>query len=681
MPIEFYISAYYQANVRCIISVKKHRLRNFMLSLLFAILLACFTYLVFTFALFEVTITILVVAFLTGILSALILLKFCPNLAKKLVTITAILCAASFVMFVSIKLFSASAVYKSEDGGKETLFSDKKVLIVVPHQDDELNLMSGAIEEYINYGSEVYVMYATNGDYRVTCEQRLNEAIDALECVGVDEEHIIFLGYGDSSYDENGKHLYNSDGVASGSRGDQKTFALDDHPAFREGRDYTRDNIREDLRDAVLELKPDVIYAVDCDAHPDHKMTALTFDRAMGEILQNDTEYRPLVYKGFAYSTAYNAVPDFYSLNILSTQEPTDGLSSLAPQIFDWDSRFRLPVDSASLSRSVYSSRIYSSARQHASQDEDERCTKVINGDKVFWQRETESILYSAEVSASSGDASLVCDFVLADSSDVRDKANNLTGVWLPLDDDSERSLTVKFAEEQNIDRIKLYDNPAADSNVLNAVLTFDDGMTVDTGALDPMGAETEIEVNKVGITSFTLTLTDTEGEHPGLTEIEAYSEPFTPQVSFIKLMNSNSDFVYDYFIDASGVESFSLYSYGCSSDPACYEISCNGEGCSAVINGDVITVTCPSGKSCELTISDGTHSDTVFLHNKNRTLTEYFIKLESGSQTFKDFGRQAQEYISDIKLILRNGYNIKLYELQSWLAQYGIYIPDSFYL
>ena len=174
--------------------MKKHWLRNILLSLLFALLLVIFVHLAAIFALHTRSLTRGALVFFIGFVAALILFKRRTRLMAWLTGTTVVLCViAAVIMFFSIKAFSASAVYTSEDGGKESLFADKKVLIIVPHQDDELNLMSGAIEEYRKYGSEVYVLFTTNGDAVVTAEQRLNEAINALECVGVDEEHIIFL--------------------------------------------------------------------------------------------------------------------------------------------------------------------------------------------------------------------------------------------------------------------------------------------------------------------------------------------------------------------------------------------------------------------------------------------------------------------------------------------------------
>ena len=37
-------------------------------------------------------------------------------------------------------------------------------MILVPHEDDEINLAGGVIEEYLKHGSEVYVVFSTNGD-------------------------------------------------------------------------------------------------------------------------------------------------------------------------------------------------------------------------------------------------------------------------------------------------------------------------------------------------------------------------------------------------------------------------------------------------------------------------------------------------------------------------------------
>lgn len=108
------------------------------------------------------------------------------------------------VLFASVYFVSDRAVksnvynFEDVDNGKKAVFSDKSVMLIVPHEDDEVFLLGGTIEEYIRYGSEVNVVFATNGDAFLTeeiKEKRLNEAISALSFMGVDEKHVVFLGY------------------------------------------------------------------------------------------------------------------------------------------------------------------------------------------------------------------------------------------------------------------------------------------------------------------------------------------------------------------------------------------------------------------------------------------------------------------------------------------------------
>ena len=89
------------------------------------------------------------------------------------------------------------------------IFADQKIMLIVPHQDDELNVLGGTIEEFVRYGSEVYVVYLTNGDM-TPAEFRYAEAIACLEKQGVPEDHVIFMGYGDQ-WQEDGPHIYNAD--------------------------------------------------------------------------------------------------------------------------------------------------------------------------------------------------------------------------------------------------------------------------------------------------------------------------------------------------------------------------------------------------------------------------------------------------------------------------------------
>ena len=161
--------------------------------------------------------------------------------------------------------FSRSAAFADADQGKADIFAEKKVMVIVPHEDDELNLFGGLFEEYLKYGSNVKVVFVTNGDLYLPRETRIREAINALSEVGVTEDNIVFLGYGDGYLY---KHLYNAyDGERLISEaGFMETHGADFHPAFIEEHPFTRENYIEDIKACMLLRK---LWAVFCERTSD----------------------------------------------------------------------------------------------------------------------------------------------------------------------------------------------------------------------------------------------------------------------------------------------------------------------------------------------------------------------------------------------------------------------------
>ena len=141
------------------------------------------------------------------------------------------------------------------------LFNDRIVgmsFAVVPHEDDDLNLLSGVTGQFTDAGSEVYVVFVSTGDAAGLGEKRVYEAINALSLDGVPEENIIFLGYGDSIPDD-GIHIYNAapNAVTPSLSGRTETHAAPNHKAYREGTPYTRENLLGDLRSVIEEIRAD----------------------------------------------------------------------------------------------------------------------------------------------------------------------------------------------------------------------------------------------------------------------------------------------------------------------------------------------------------------------------------------------------------------------------------------
>ena len=87
-------------------------------------------------------------------------------------------------------------------------FRKKKILIFLPHQDDEINTVYGMIGNIKKVDGIVKVVYSTNGDYCVNAKYRIKEAINSLKIVNIKKDDIIFMGYSDQA-PENNNHLYN----------------------------------------------------------------------------------------------------------------------------------------------------------------------------------------------------------------------------------------------------------------------------------------------------------------------------------------------------------------------------------------------------------------------------------------------------------------------------------------
>ena len=165
---------------------KKHLPGKILLSLLCALEILALTHIAAAFMLKASPVKLAFVLAAVGFAASLVLRLRVPKAARAFtIAVTALFIAAGAALAAVLAGYSASAVYAGGDDGKANLFAGKRVLLVVPHQDDELNLMCGAIDEYLRYGSEVYVMYVTNGDNRVPAEQRLNEALAAVAVCGM----------------------------------------------------------------------------------------------------------------------------------------------------------------------------------------------------------------------------------------------------------------------------------------------------------------------------------------------------------------------------------------------------------------------------------------------------------------------------------------------------------------
>lgn len=531
----------------------------------------------------------------------------------------------TFIIYFS---FPKNSNYEDVDKNKNSIFSNHKVMIIVPHEDDDINIFGGLYEQYISYGSDVYTVFVTNGDYYNIGEKRINEAIDCMKLCGVPEEKVIFLGYGDN-WNEKYPHIYNAseNEVIESHAGKTQTYGTELHPAFNESL-YTNYNYLNDLEKVILNIRPDIIYCVDKDSHIDHKATSLAFEKVMGRILKEDNTYKPIVLKGFAYKTAWTAKKDFYSRNILSTVEPLIEDNS---QYFEWNSRVRLPIKASTISRSILGSKIYKELKCYASQNAIFEAESIINGDKVFWERPTKSLIYNSIIETTSGNSNLLNDFMLSDNNDLKENEVNYSdGIWIPEASDQEKSITIKLSEPTNFNYIYLYDNPSLVDNILNIEISLDNGKSYQTGELNKNGSATICKVEGINVSEIRVKLTEYEGSYAGLSEIEVYDEKPKTSFNFIKIMDEEDNFVYDYITD--GEVNLKVYNSTLDSDFSYshYDAYTDNPKCFITILDDYINVKCPKNEKCIVTVVDKNSQcmDSVLITNKDN-----FIEIKQENE------------------------------------------------
>lgn len=455
----------------------------------------------------------------------------------------------------------------------DSQFKNKKVMVIVPHEDDDLLISGQVLPPMYKNGADVRVVFATNGDKRVSAYTRQSEACNALEKLGIPREKVIFLGYPD------GTQLYVGKKAFSFSSGWDHAYAgkgFKDYHFDRFGTHakYTAENMVDDIESVVLEYRPDYILAIDFDTHTDHRGVSISFEKAMERILKKESGYTPKVLKCFGYSLAWKSKPDFYALNIKSTvmqdreKNNDPSYETDVPQ-YRWNNRVRLPIDKKSLSHSILRCSEYKALSEHLSQYAYCYSERIINGDSVYWNRRTDSLTYNADISVSSGDASLLNDFRLIGV------GNRTAGPNVKLENcvsrfdknDAQKTVTVKFDSPKTVSCVSLYDNFGLNSNILGGVITFSDGSKVEVPALNADGSETRVVFEpKHNITSFTFKVTEYEGV-AGLDEIEAFENAdYDMDFSLIKLKNADTDdYMYNYLITPDE-KSLNLGAY--ASDP-----------------------------------------------------------------------------------------------------------------
>lgn len=404
-----------------------------------------------------------------------------------------------------------------------------KILVIVPHEDDEINLLGAISESFARNGFFITLVFVTNGDYnpKVT-EKRYHESQEVARQMGIDR--VIYLGYGDDPA-FTGTHTFyaTSEKPCTSPAGHRETYGIPSMQDFSfsyRGRHspYCAAAVKEDIKACILEEQADMILCVDFDEHADHRMTSLLFDEAMCEILRT-TDYRPIILKKYAYEGVWFGPEDYYCSPMKETILTDEAYFPYSPK---QEIRVHVP-------KSVYPvffrhSKLYRLCEIYQSQYVAERFTKIVNADAQYFYRDASNLALKASVVVSSGNASCLNDFKLIDTRIINDTKENIicdyqNYTWIPSEADTVRKAVLHFAESVSVREIRLLLPFQREARPRKLLITLGDACqtTIETGedtceiiSLEqPIGQVSEIEIQilegKAGIC--------------GIREIEVYPE------------------------------------------------------------------------------------------------------------------------------------------------------------
>lgn len=192
------------------------------------------------------------------------------------------------------------------------------VMVIVPHQDDEILMSAGVIRVCEQNNVPYTVVMVTNGDYGCIDYSkgyaRLKESLAGLETLGSNKESFEIMGYADTGMPESESfltHLYNEKNEQKiyPSSCARETYGLEDKVEFHMKKygkhgDYNRITFEKDLEMLLEEKKPDVIFTTsEYDMHGDHS-GLYYFVCEVLDILNKKNGYEPKVFCGLIHSCA-----------------------------------------------------------------------------------------------------------------------------------------------------------------------------------------------------------------------------------------------------------------------------------------------------------------------------------------------------------------------------------------
>ena len=415
------------------------------------------------------------------------------------------------------------------DGVDAKVKHHKRILVMAPHEDDEMLMAGGVMNRAVANGDEVYVVYATNGDFNGVGhgKTRISDTVNALNTIGVPTEHLYFLGYADNGgmgvgafttafTDSFVYNLYISedDKLLSSRNGVTETYGNENvrndyhYLTTGEHASYTRANFLADVKSVMESVDPTDVYMTSrYDMHYDHAYFGLFGIEAIKDIQLENEKFQPTVHEAIIHShmtdEVYPKDQGNYGWNheldtYLGAWQHLDGLEEKT--MLNWSERENV-LTPYSMRQGPFKYNLKDKALREYTTEYYNWIASFSKVNEVFYKHETNSIGLFADITASSENSS---DSRWDDQSAVKavdgiadGYATGLANLhtrfpwaeWVTKNEGAGAWLNLAFNEEYKVSTIKLYDRPNTDDQITASHLELDDGTRIEVGELPNDGS------------------------------------------------------------------------------------------------------------------------------------------------------------------------------------------------
>jgi len=435
---------------------------------------------------------------------------------------------------------------------------NKTIVILAPHPDDETLCCAGIIYDALQQGNTVKIVVVTNGDSYAPGVplgyERQAESVAGMALLGVNEQNLIFMGYGDQSL----QSLYQSTSpstVITSAAGQTQTYAnrglggvsyhqyLYGAPGL-----YNRQTVLGDMEAMLQNLQPSDVYTTTLwDDHPDHQSTFNFVVEAILDLRQQGVPLSTRVHETFIHAPCGSCgVPNNLAYvwpgggpGIQPVFTPTQPysdpyyLENIWPNgittPYLWNQTESIPVPAA-MQNPVESDNLKAQViTQYPSQGGSTPAGYLfsfVKKNEFFWVRDfSTNVAGLASVSVSSetpGSGQLGTSAV---DGFIEGYPGYAPWEWVTQGELAGAWINLSWSSPYTISQVVLYNRQDLVDDVISGTLSFSDGSTVPVGQLPINGNGFLVSFAPKTVTSMKFTIDNAVGQNIGLTELEVYGK------------------------------------------------------------------------------------------------------------------------------------------------------------